>query len=182
VGNVRFVYVPPQPRGRRVEELFDRSIKNIPPPEEAKPAPVKNAPVPAPPTPTPAASAPVKQRATRRPSTSTPVIRRNESISAGGSRPKREIHPPPSKDLPYADAPKKSRKARAAKDNLNVEQLRFCNKLLSDLHWKNHWNVASPFYEPVGASVSILRTSESILTIALRRLGFPEHPVLPKNH
>jgi hypothetical protein len=168
--------------GRRVEELFDRSIKNIPPPEEAKPAPVKKAPVPAPPAPTPAASAPVKQRAPRRPSTSTPVIRRNESISAGGSRPKREIHPPPSKDLPYADAPKKSRKARAAKDNLNVEQLRFCSKLLSDLHRKTHWNVASPFYEPVGASVSILRTSESILTIVLRRLGFPEHSILPKNH
>ena len=139
--------------GRRVEELFDKSIKNLPPPEEAKPAPVKKAPppVPAPPAPTPA-TAPAKQRAPRRPSTSTPVIRRNDSVSAGGSRPKREIHPPPSKDLPYADAPKKSRKARAAKDNLNAEQLRFCSKLLGDLHRKTHWNIASPFYEPVGES------------------------------
>ena len=140
--------------GRRVEELFDKSIKNLPPPEEAKPTPVKKAPppAPAPPTPTPITTAPAKQRVPRRPSMSTPVIRRNDSISAGGSRPKREIHPPPSKDLPYADVPKKSRKARAAKDNLNAEQLRFCSKLLSDLHRKTHWTIASPFYEPVGAS------------------------------
>ena len=137
--------------GRRLEELFDKSIKNIPPPEEAKPAPVKKAPPPAP-VPTPAPTAPAKQRVPRRPSTSTPVIRRNESVSAGGSRPKREIHPPPSKDLPYADVPKKSRKARAAKDNLNAEQLRFCSKLLGDLHRKQHWTIASPFYEPVGTS------------------------------
>jgi len=142
--------------GRRVEELFDKSIKNLPPPEEAKPPPVKKAPAPAPapPVPTPAVTAPAKQRAPRRPSTSTPVIRRNDSISAGGSRPKREIHPPPSKDLPYADVPKKSRKARAAKDNLNAEQLRFCSKLLGDLHRKSHWTIANPFYEPVGASAT----------------------------
>jgi len=114
--------------GGRVEELFDKSIKNLPPPEEAKPPPVEKAPAPAPappapapappapapapPAPTPAVTTPAKQRAPHRPSTSTPVIRRNNPISAGGSRPKREIHPPPSKDLPYADVPKKSRKAR----------------------------------------------------------------------
>lgn len=142
--------------GRRLEELFDKSIKNIPPPEEAKPVPVKKAPPPVP-APPPITTAPAKQRVPRRPSTSTPVIRRNEPVSAGGNRPKREIHPPPSKDLPYADVPKKSRKARAAKDNLNAEQLRFCSKLLSDLHRKAHWNIASPFYEPVGTSGSILR-------------------------
>lgn len=133
--------------GRRLEELFDKSIKNLPPPEEAKPAPVKKAPPP-PPPPAPV-TAPVKPRVPRRPSTSTPVIRRNDSTSAGGSRPKREIHPPPSKDLPYADVSKKSRKARAAKDNLNAEQLRFCSKLLGELHKKQHWTIANAFYEPV---------------------------------
>ena len=167
--------------GRRLEELFDKSIKNLPPPEEAKPAPVKKAPPP-PPPPAPINTAPVKQRVPRRPSTSTPVIRRNESVSAGGSRPKREIHPPPSKDLPYADVPKKSRKARAAKDNLNTEQLRFCSKLLSDLHRKAHWNIASPFYEPVGTSASIIRASELFLSIILRRLGLVEHSILPQSH
>ena len=134
--------------GRRLEELFDKSIKNLPPPEEPKPVPVKKAP---PPPPAPVPTAVTKNRAPRRPSTSTPVIRRNDSVSAGGSRPKREIHPPPSKDLPYADASKKSRKPRAAKDNLNAEQLKFCGKLLSDLHRKQHWNIANAFYEPVGA-------------------------------
>ena len=73
-------------------------------------------------------------------------------MSAGGSQLKREIHPPPSKDLLYADVPKKSRKVRAVKDNLNAEQLRFYSKLLSDLHRKTHWTIASPFYEHVGAS------------------------------
>jgi bromodomain-containing factor 1 len=139
--------------GRRLEELFDKSIKNLPPPEEAKPPPVKKAPPP-PPAPTPTAV--TKNRAPRRTSTSTPVIRRNDSVSAGGSRPKREIHPPPSKDLPYTDVTKKSRKARAAKDNLNAEQLKFCSKLLSDLHRKQHWTIASPFYEPVGTSFSTI--------------------------
>ena len=83
---------------------------------------------------------------------STPVIRRNDSISAGGSQPKREIHPPPSKDLPYADIPKKLRKVRAVKDNPNAEQLRFCSKLLNNLHYKTHWTITSSFYKPAGTS------------------------------
>ena len=62
-----------------------------------------------------------------------------------------------------------------AKDNLNAEQLRFCSKLLSDLRRKTHWNIASPFYEPVGAA-SFLRTSELFLIISLCRSCFPEHP------
>lgn len=43
-----------------------------------------------------------------------------------------------------------------------------------------HWNCASPFYEPVGTSVSILRASE--LTIILCRSAFPEHPILPQDY
>jgi len=172
--------------GRRVEELFDKSIKNLPPPEEVKPPPVKKAPpppAPAPPVPAPTTSAPAKQRAPHRPSTSSaPVIRRNKSISAGGSRPKREIHLPPSKDLPYADVPKKSRKARAVKDNLNAEQLKFCSKLLGDLHRKSHWNIASPFYEPVGTSTLESRDEKRFLTTILLRLGHTEHSNVSQDH
>jgi hypothetical protein len=138
--------------GRRLEEMFDKSIKNVLPPEEAKPPPVKKAP-PAP--------------ASRRPSTSTSVIRRNDSSSAGGRRPKREIHPPPSKDLPYADVSNKWRKARAAKDNLNSEQLKFCSNLLGDLHWKQHWTIASPFYKPIGGSGVILGRTTNRLPLLL---------------
>lgn len=77
-----------------------------------------------------------------------PVIRRNENEPAG--RPKREIHPPPPKDLPYNDAPKKHRKGKRVKDDGTAEQLKFCGKVLSDLHRKQHYNIAHPFYEPVG--------------------------------
>ncbi|KAK0473198.1 hypothetical protein IW261DRAFT_1423737 [Armillaria novae-zelandiae] len=61
----------------------------------------------------------------------------------------REIHPPPPKDLPYADVPKKHRKTRRVKDDGTAEQLRFCSKILQDLSRKQHWDIASPFYEPV---------------------------------
>jgi hypothetical protein len=84
----------------------------------------------------------------RRASTSVPVIRRSDTEIIG--RPKREIHPPPPKDLPYADAPKKHRKNKRVKDDGTSEQLKFCVKMLQDLHRKQHYAVAGPFYEPVG--------------------------------
>lgn len=104
-------------------------------------------PVPIPPA--PAAPKKVAQPAiTRRPSTSVPVIRRSEAEAVG--RPKREIHPPPPKDLPYADAPKKHRKTKRIKDDGTAEQLKYCAKILQELHRKQHYNYAHPFYEPVG--------------------------------
>lgn len=78
---------------------------------------------------------------------SVPVIRRSEDTAG---RPKREIHPPPPKDLPYTDAPKKTRKAKAPKNDATNEQLKFCEKVLKDLQKKTHYNIAHPFYEPVG--------------------------------
>jgi len=74
------------------------------------------------------------------------VIRRNETENAG--RPKREIHPPPPKDLPYADAPKKHRRRTVKKDASN-EQLRYCVKILDQLGRKQHIGVVGPFAEPV---------------------------------
>ena len=78
-----------------------------------------------------------------------PVIRRSEPEQAIG-RPKREIHPPAPKDLPYADAPKKARKAKRVNDARVLEQLKFCGKILQELHKKSHYRFAHPFYEPVG--------------------------------
>jgi hypothetical protein len=89
-----------------------------------------------------------KKVAPRRPSTSVPVIRRSEAEQIG--RPKREIHPPPPKDLPYADAPRKNRKGKKVKDDGTAEQLKYCGKILQELHRKQHYPIASPFYEPVG--------------------------------
>jgi len=107
--------------GRRVERSCSTSrLRTFRPLKRLNPLLSILPPAPAPPVPTPTTSASAKQCAPCRPSTLlTSIIWWNDSISAGGSRPKREIHPPPSKDLPYADIPKKSRKARAAKD-------RFC--------------------------------------------------------
>ncbi|KIM84571.1 hypothetical protein PILCRDRAFT_387920 [Piloderma croceum F 1598] len=126
--------------GKRVEEIFDKQVKNMPAPLEKPPTP------PPPPAPIPSK----KVHATRRPSTSVPTIRRSETETAAVSaRPKREIHPPPPKDLPYADAPKKARKTKSIKDDGTVEQLRFCVKILQEISRKAHYAIASPFYEPV---------------------------------
>jgi hypothetical protein len=86
-------------------------------------------PPPAPPTPAKKASvAPV-----RRPSTSVqPVIWRNEAEQLS-ARPKLEIHPPAPKDLPYADTPKKMRKAKVPKDDGTAEQLKYYAMISSDL-------------------------------------------------
>ncbi|KAF8446270.1 hypothetical protein L210DRAFT_3619972 [Boletus edulis BED1] len=134
--------------GKHVESVFDKQIKNLPPPQVVK-LPVKIAtPPPPPPPPPPTKKAPAPPVPARRPSTSVPVIRRND-IEQASARPKREIHPPPPKDLPYSDPPKKPRKTKVVKDDGTAEQLRFCVKLLAELQRKQHWTVAHPFYEPV---------------------------------
>ena len=102
----------------------------------------------APPVTAPAVAKKVVSTTARRASTSVPVIRRSEAEAIG--RPKREIHPPPPKDLPYADAPKKHRKTKRIKDDGTIEQLKYCGKIIQELHRKQHSNYAHPFYEPVG--------------------------------
>lgn len=145
--------------GKRVEVIFDKQLKQMPP-LEIKPPVVKKvttppAPAPAParapsPVPQPLQSAvPAKKLApgARRLSTSVPIIRRSDTEAIG--RPKREIHPPPPKDLAYVDPPKKNRKHKVVKDDGTTDQLKFCGKLLADLNRKQHYPIASPFYEPV---------------------------------
>ncbi|EJD04035.1 Bromodomain-containing protein [Fomitiporia mediterranea MF3/22] len=145
--------------GKRVEAIFDKQIKQLPPPaEEPKPQAPKKAATPPPPPP-PAKKAP----AARRPSTSLPTIRRSDTTET--ARPKREIHPPPPKDLPYAEPSKKMRSVRKAKtDDGTEEQLRYCGKILTDLHKKSLFTIASPFYEPVDAV----------------KLGIPHYPKIVK--
>ncbi|KAG6837117.1 hypothetical protein H0H93_014423 [Arthromyces matolae] len=132
--------------GKRTEEVFDKQIKHLP---AAEPKPVIPKKVATPPPPPPPVTAPPKKTAApaRRPSTSVPVIRRSENEAIG--RPKREIHPPPPKDLAYADAPKRPRKTKTGKDDGTAEQLRFCGRLLNELHKKQYATIASPFYLPV---------------------------------
>ncbi|PPQ76174.1 hypothetical protein CVT26_009351 [Gymnopilus dilepis] len=132
--------------GKRLEDVFDKSIKHLPPAAEVKPPPVVKKVATPPPPPPPVAPAPKKTAPARRASTSVPVIRRSEAEAVG--RPKREIHPPPPKDLPYADVPKK-RKAKRVKNDGTSEQLKYCGKILQELHRKQYYNFAYPFYEPV---------------------------------
>jgi bromodomain-containing factor 1 len=73
------------------------------------------------------------------PTTSTPLIRR-ESTHDGG-RPKREIHPPKNKDLPYSVVRPKNKKF--------ATELKFCQEVLKELQDHKHHTFASPFYIPV---------------------------------
>jgi bromodomain-containing factor 1 len=113
-----------------------------------RPTPVVDAPprVPAPrrqskgshPAPTPSFTAP-SQTFALDPATSTPLIRR-DSTKGDGGRPKREIHPPKSKDLMYSVRPKNKKFAT---------ELRFCEEVLSELLKAKHHNISGPFLQPV---------------------------------
>ncbi|KAJ7907761.1 hypothetical protein B0H13DRAFT_1482984, partial [Mycena leptocephala] len=97
-------------------------VKKVPPPLRP-PTPVK------------------KVQPPRHASTSMPGIRSSDTTE-------REICPPPPKGLAYADIPKE-RKTRRVKDDGTAEQLKFCSTLLALMNRKQHYAIASPFYEPV---------------------------------
>lgn len=133
-----------------------------------------------PPAPPPPVVAPKKAQPARRASTSVPVIRRSEAEVT--TRPKREIHPPPPKDLPYADVPKKNRKGKRTKVDGSTEQLKYCSKILQELNRKQYYNIAYPFYEPVG-TCRYFMWRDYLLTFCLidwQELGIPTYPKLIK--
>lgn len=68
-----------------------------------------------------------------------PQIRRDST--AGDGRPKREIHPPAPKDLPYSDVKPRRKK--------NASELKFCDMVCKELTKKIHAAYAFPFYTPV---------------------------------
>lgn len=164
---------------RGIEVMFERQMKNLPPPDQPEPPEKKShkkggskgggskarsvptpkavsTPTPAPPAAAPTAtkSAPTKSKASKAPKRDTkttqsqtfaldpsgmPTIRR-ESVQSDG-RPKREIHPPPPRDLPYSDV-KPRRKKTAA-------ELKFCDQVIKEVMKKQHEAYAYPFYTPV---------------------------------
>ncbi|KZO99767.1 Bromodomain-containing protein [Calocera viscosa TUFC12733] len=133
---------------RRLRIVFDKQVEKMPPAEDAKPvipvsqsAPIMPS-VPSPPL--------------RRQSIAVPVIRRNSpETPTAVVRPKREIHPPPPKDLPYAEPTPGKGKKRSGKgkgkerDDGTQEQLRFCMQVLNHLWKKQFYSSAYPFYDPV---------------------------------
>ena len=68
-----------------------------------------------------------------------PLIRRDSNVSDG--RPKREIHPPAPRDLPYASQKPKKKKYQL--------ELKFCQHVLNELQKPKHNAVAFPFLAPV---------------------------------
>ncbi|EHK98445.1 putative Bromodomain-containing factor 1 [Glarea lozoyensis 74030] len=72
------------------------------------------------------------------PNTQSPIIRRD---STKGDRPKREIHPPKTKDLPYSAAKPKNKKV--------ATELRFCEHVLNEMKKPKHSAYSLPFLEPV---------------------------------
>ncbi|KAJ7934796.1 Bromodomain-containing protein [Mycena leptocephala] len=167
---------------QRLEEVFDKQIKNLPLLAEAIPgAIVKKVPPPLrPPTPVKKAQPP------RRASTSMPVIRSSDTTEVV-SRPKREIRPPPPKGLAYADIPKK-RKTRRVKDDGTAEQLKFCSTLLALMNRKQHYGIASLFYEPVDHVFLDIPTYPKIvekpmdLSTMRKKLDNREYPTASKFH
>ena len=69
----------------------------------------------------------------------TPLIRRDSTV--GDGRPKREIHPPPPRDLPYSTSKPKKKKF--------LWELKFCQEALNEMLKPKYFQVANPFYNPV---------------------------------
>ncbi|KAJ9479957.1 Bromodomain-containing factor 1 [Pseudozyma hubeiensis] len=134
---------------RVLEAAFDKYMKDVP----AATSPLAQA------------SDPAAARA-RRPSNPVPTIRR--SSSDVGGRPKREIHPPPPKDLPWANEPqsasssemRKAARRKVAKKagslsareqahyaKVAQDELRFCTRIIDDLLKPTFSNVAWVFYD-----------------------------------
>ena len=67
-----------------------------------------------------------------------PLIRRDSA--AGDGRPKREIHRPPPRDLPYSAKPKKKK--------FQLE-LKFCETVCTELNKRKYLGVSYPFLQPV---------------------------------
>ncbi|CDK27718.1 unnamed protein product [Kuraishia capsulata CBS 1993] len=69
--------------------------------------------------------------------TDVPQIRRDSNFDG---RPKREIHPPKPKDMPYDTRPRKKK---------FITELRYCQQVLKELTSKKHESFSYPFLVPV---------------------------------
>lgn len=91
----------------------------------------------------------------RRPSNPVPTIRRSSSDNAAG-RPKREIHPPPPRDLHYEEQASSGRKRKGSKAmtpkqaaywaKVNADELKFCLKVTEELS-KQHYELSWVFVD-----------------------------------
>lgn len=138
-----------------IKASFEKQMLNLPGPDPPEPPPVekkKKAPAA---TTTKATSSRRESRSSlpgsaRSPTTAAsptfalgpqgvPLIRRDSTV--GDGRPKREIHPPAPRDLPYANQKPKKKKYQL--------ELKFCQHVMNELLKPKHQHVAFPFLLPV---------------------------------
>jgi len=82
-----------------------------------------------------------------------PLIRRDSTL--GDGRPKREIHPPAPRDLPYANQKPKKKKYQY--------ELKFCDKILSELSKPRYSRIYSLFSAPVDPVALNIPTYHSVI-------------------
>ncbi|AAW46194.2 hypothetical protein CNBK1170 [Cryptococcus deneoformans B-3501A] len=129
----------------RLEEAFERSLSNLP----AEPVIAS-----------PASAGPSHVR--RSSISQPPVVRR----SSDDTRPKREIHPPPPKDLAYEESPGSARKPKRRND----PQLQWASRAIKSLEISNKYYVAvSPFLYPVD---KIIEEVPDYATVIKRPIDF----------
>lgn len=141
---------------QNIKTSFDKQMQNLPGPNVVEPPPAdkkKKAPAPAAPKTAPSrresrSSLPGSARSPITAASPTtfalgpqgvPLIRRDSTV--GDGRPKREIHPPAPRDLPYANQKPKKKKYQM--------ELKFCQYVMNELSKPKHHNVAFPFQTPV---------------------------------
>lgn len=142
---------------QNIKASFDKQMTNLPGPDVAEPTPADKRKKSSTPS---VAKAPSSRResrsslpgSARSPASATsptttfalgpqgvPLIRRDSNVSDG--RPKREIHPPAPRDLPYASQKPKKKKYQL--------ELKFCQHVVSELQKPKHSAVGFPFQTPV---------------------------------
>ncbi|ORY31924.1 hypothetical protein BCR39DRAFT_479450 [Naematelia encephala] len=118
----------------RLETIFEKQLRSLP--NEPSPATT-----PAPPVPAAAAVAAGPSSARRQSISQPPVIRRTSEGPDG--RPKREIHPPPPRDLNYNDGARRPKRR-------NDIQLQWALRQIRSLEQSTkYWESVSPFLYPV---------------------------------
>lgn len=144
-----------------IKASFEKQMSNLPAPDVVEPAKEDKkkkatAPAPAAPKPppvrresrssvgggtakSPAAASPTQTFALG--PQGVPLIRRDSTVNDG--RPKREIHPPAPRDLPYANQKPKKKKFQL--------ELRFCQEVITEMKKTRHQLYGGPFMTPVDA-------------------------------
>lgn len=132
---------------RNIRVSFQKHLRNMPPYDQsAAPSKTKRKSTPTAPAPKSqriaanAAAAAANTPKSAAAATASAVKKSSPPPGAADRRPKREIHPPRSKDLPYEVKPRR-RKGDA--------ELKFCGQVIKELTSKKHEAYSYPFLEPV---------------------------------